>query len=164
MTVQHVYRLWLTWNDRGLDSCHFPGQPQPVSCSATPYGVWPPSLAQWLSKDLSSAHDQRQGHAVVVALGSSGSSSQQAYTTAVVPKECCYGSADQETCLRRVDFGKLSLDDFFLLVNGSPAHLASFKSLPVGTVLLLQPNGSRTVKGSRAGVISLAHTSAHDSS
>lgn len=63
-----------------------------------------------------------------------------------------------ETCLRGVDCGKVSLNDFFH-VDGSSAQLPLTGTMSVGTVLLLQPNGSKTVKGSRAGVISLAYTS-----
>lgn len=58
-----------------------------------------------------------------------------------------------ETCLRGVNCGKLSLDDFFL-PTGRPAQLPLPEHFSLGSVILLRPNGSKAVKGARAGVIS----------
>jgi len=62
-----------------------------------------------------------------------------------------------ESCLRGVDCGKLRLQDFFL-PSGSSAQLPLPEPLSAGSQLVIRPNGSKTVKGRRAGAISLVHT------
>ena len=57
------------------------------------------------------------------------------------------------------DSDKLSLQDSFH-ANGFPPQLPLPQPLAVGCVLLIQRNGSKTVKGARTGVITLAYPSA----
>ena len=54
-----------------------------------------------------------------------------------------------ESCLGGVDCGKLSLQDFFT-AEGSTAHIPLADPIPGGSMLIIQPNGSKTVKGCRA--------------
>ena len=62
-----------------------------------------------------------------------------------------------ESCLQGIDCGKLRLADFFIL-EGSSAQLPLPEPFPVGSVLIIWPNGSKTVKGRRAEALTLKHT------
>ncbi len=63
-----------------------------------------------------------------------------------------------KSCLRGVDCGKLRLQDFFH-PSGSSAQLPLPEPLSAGRQLVIRPNGSKIVKGRRAGAISIIHTS-----
>ncbi len=62
-----------------------------------------------------------------------------------------------DTCLRGCTCGRLTLSDFFL-ANGAVASLPLSLPLALGTTLLLQPNGTKTVRGHRTSAIHLSYT------
>ena len=63
----------------------------------------------------------------------------------------------RETCLRGCNCGRLTLSGFFL-ANGTVASLPLPLPLALGTTLLLQPNGTKTVRGQRTSAIQLSYT------
>ena len=61
-----------------------------------------------------------------------------------------------ESCLGGIDCGKLRLADFFTL-EGISAQLPLLEPIPVGSVLIIRPNGSKTVKGQGRSPYSETH-------
>lgn len=60
-----------------------------------------------------------------------------------------------ESCLRGVDCGKLRVED---TLEGSSAQLPLPEPILIASQIIIRPHGSKTVKGSRAGAITLEQT------
>jgi len=60
-----------------------------------------------------------------------------------------------ETSLRGINCGRLTLSDFFL-PGGQALGLPLADPLPEGSMLILKPNGTKTVKGRRSGPFCLS--------
>ena len=55
-----------------------------------------------------------------------------------------------DSSLRGINCGQVTLSDFFL-PEGSSLQLPLADPLPPGSILILRPNGTKTVKGQRSG-------------
>ena len=156
--IQPVHRLLLVGKSRQLEPSHSSGQSYIIS--------WAAALAQ-RDRLQSWRRDYQESSAVPMTsnkasqlvdfIDSQAAASSNTMEVLLYQRDALIALLMWESCLRGVDCGKLRLLDLFL-PSGSSAQLPLPEPLSAGSQLVTRPNGSKTVKGRRAGAISLVHT------
>lgn len=127
--------------------------------AALPQRLWAANLAWWLPGGLCCVHDHTKKSVSCSLICISRQECPESNSPAVIREGCLHGSAHVGDLLEGSELWQAQTQCLFSCgwqLNPTPVL---FSSLPVGTVLQLQINGSKMFNSSQAGATDQVYTS-----